>query len=871
MQSRNYLHIICLVLVTIVALAACRAEERPQPSPSPEIETPKGDPVLFGAMEFQLDMPQAMIVASHRSEAEPEDYARAKAINLEAPNQGNYPHLSFDDVPEAGEDLWVFVVLRNKDGSKAYYSEKPVKWRLRKTKDKSRSGGTGAVVSVQSWASSFVKIAGSAPRLTAHILEAEEAWYMEAIYIPGLADPSTADYAEGVWDSPNKHLNVSAVLPKKFYQGGQKLSLGKDINIPFVLKSRSGTESEIFGVPLRKSKTEKRLLDSLKKADPSLIPQIDMGLSSDLYTLGIDPKKTKATFRPVGSLYCLKFQNSMGASVDTRFYDESYWRNTNGTPPEGYNYRIQGAGVSSEIAAVDGYFDYSQVSALGDAPRWGHDERTSYDAGVQFADADAVDLDRGASTGWYYLWMHNLPEPKVGGSTTFYLDLYNKSLDEDMQSFRAFSTHQTTAGQAFQDGKSYYRTITLNEELRPLPLMLMGRDFIVGPAGNVRWADSAAVNNARSWYEKGVEQRDNVLTAEQRMLFSGTLYLNQVVQEAFSGTFSVHPSNEARSLRSGIREVDALGLQWQLPDIEMVYSVFPKPQMTGINLDDIYHWGWFGKADETKETEAAEAVDYGTDIRIEGVLYKGMKSLYYRKANSGDMGPLKVTTRDTRTTGKLEDRYVKSPQTYRESVNVFYALRFVGTPYASAYRYIQWGKWLNRQHRSQDPWGQDQPWHFDGSDSARYIINAKRISSKVGMRRSGDKYVYSQEDAMNYLKNTIATADFWVDPVVGKRPSDPTDANVRERELHYLHPNVVRRVLHPLGKVEAKDSKWQFVGRSLCFWIKPFNQSRPPFFLLTGYSNSGGYGPQGFTNTPYPFRLKYRIPILPFLAPYHPR
>lgn len=790
MQSRNYLHIICLVLVTIVALAACRAEERPQPSPSPEIETPKGDPVLFGAMEFQLDMPQAMIVASHRSEAEPEDYARAKAINLEAPNQGNYPHLSFDDVPEAGEDLWVFVVLRNKDGSKAYYSEKPVKWRLRKTKDKSRSGGTGAVVSVQSWASSFVKIAGSAPRLTAHILEAEEAWYMEAIYIPGLADSSTADYAEGVWDSPNKHLNVSAVLPKKFYQGGEKLSLGKDINIPFVLKSRSGTESEIFGVPLRKSKTEKRLLDSLKKADPSLIPQIDMGLSSDLYTLGIDPKKTKATFRPVGSLYCLKFQNSMGASVDTRFYDESYWRNTNGTPPEGYNYRIQGAGVSSEIAAVDGYFDYSQVSALGDAPRWGHDERTSYDAGVQFADADAVDLDRGASTGWYYLWMHNLPEPKVGGSTTFYLDLYNKSLDEDMQSFRAFSTHQTTAGQAFQDGKSYYRTITLNEELRPLPLMLMGRDFILNDADHAQWADSLAKNSQITWL---TDNPYEIVNGSR----SGMAYLYREVDSKFSRPFVVRPrGGSGGSARANIREIDPLSLLWQVPDPEMVNSVFAKPEMPGIN-DKYYTWHSLSASDEAYEVNAAEFIDNVTKVRIEGVLYQGTKSLYYRKAKSGDLGPLKVVIKDQTLGTKIGDRKPEYPQFYRESVNIFYALRFVGTPYASAYRYIQKGKWINGRTRDTDPWWQGTPEDYEASDEARFIINTKRINPRVGMRKSGDSYVYNQEDAMKYLKEVIATADFWVDPAVGVGSSG--DPNVRERELDRLRPEVVRRTLHALG------------------------------------------------------------------------
>lgn len=812
-MKKLFTNILSLAFAATFLLSSCQQEDvRPgQQSPAPKSEQElleeAASTVFFGDMSFEIQMPEGFTTSATDSD-EPAGPQRARAIHLDVPSGSYYPKLRFDlpsttetingqQVTVKKEPFYVMLILRNNSTSapKQYYSAKPVKWELVEQSGRTQPGATQNVlvrtsVGEDGGGVRFSPLTASTPAMSPELFgsydrsnnkytlkNAQEEWYLDAICVPGLAD-ANGHYNPAIWDDTKKHLNFTAILPKKFFKGGESMEYGKDISFPFILKHTdlAGNNAKV-GIPLRVSLRDSAAIDDHLKAEYGGLWEYARGRGAIGFRLDINQNDgtknyvRRGVMAPTGSLYCLQYENRMGQVAEPAIFDDQFWEGANGrTANIEYDFRINGASYQSTLASHSGYYDLSALPAVGGAlPTWGVEQRTSYDAGVTFDTANRVEFDMNTTTGWYYTWLHNLPNPNSDGRTSFYLNLRNKTLTMEMQNFRVFTTRQTTSQRGYEDGKAYYRIARLDGELRPIPLMLMAEDFISFNRYGAVTANPVAANSQRG--SKGARSS---ATEDPR---AGALYNDKEAQN-FKSAFQLSRWDQSQQ-----RAVPT-SLNWILPNEAMARSVFA-PDIVGINdkRQDRPKLEW-----RTNET-----------VSIEGHLYRNTQNVYYRTGRDLDLAPDRVST----AWGYVAPDRTGRPQQYNESVNVYYAFRFIGTPYASAYRYIQVGKWINGGSIADDPLAQSIE-HY--SNTSRYVIQSKRISPRVGMRQQNGQWVVDQAAAENHLRNVIATPDYWV-----------TTGQERDWEADKIHPNVVNRVLHVPGLINKNRAING--GRQFSFWL----------------------------------------------------
>lgn len=183
--------------------------------------------------------------------------------------------------------------------------------------------------------------------------------------------------------------------------------------------------------------------------------------------------------------------------------------------------------------------------------------------------------------------------------------------------------------------------------------------------------------------------------------------------------------------------------------------------------------------------------------RIDGRLYKDLKSIYYRKVaiNASD-------------------------QTGDDSRNVTYAFRFIGTPMAVAVRYTEIGKWYN---------GGTFESNLDVNPNSRFRIEMKAL---------GNAYRYkdlSDAEAENILLTEIVKDEYWV-------KSDGAS-----------HAEIVSRTIHVNGfrqfGLTDTEGKPFYGGQSFYIWTRKLaDQSTilaptkvPGFYQNARVDNKGMY------------------------------
>ncbi len=549
-----------------------------------------------------------------------------------------------------------------------------------------------------------------------------EAWRLHAIYAP-----------DGEWDATAQTYKWSAKkVVKKLYGPGEKLTIGKDIDIPFVLGYRSDKWNTGYPVKAVHSKYWNF--------------EAEQQYGDDAHT-----QPLRARFRMLGSLYALRLKNDMRpdepleqADKDHQILGELKFRPS-------YDFSIHGFYVESTQAVDSVAYDFSglyrDLSATEQSQPAAQSKGMKRDITLAnavvkekplkvpsqtnptriylpFEEANYANLNRQSTTKTLYFWMSEVdasgkrPNAHDGYGTSIWADLYNKTLK-----FPAGHTFVYTAQSAHKSGYAYSSVATLREELRINPLGRMGLDYISGTPNT----DPVTCNFAR-------EKANNATNPSGVDPGAGSAYSyskgNVKVQDIEGKRFLVNYIGD----RNGIATIDYGDLYWQVPDRYDLFSVFPYmgkiPGVGGRWASGVFY----------DPVSGAKTVSRDEQARIDGRIYRNLRSIYYRK----------VATQ-------------ASDQTGADSRNVTYAFRFIGTPMAVAVRYTEIGRWYN-----------------SGTFTSNTEVNPDS-RFRIEMKALGNAYKYkdlSDAEAENILLTEIAKDEYWV------KSDGASHAEIVSRTIH---------------------------------------------------------------------------------------
>lgn len=494
-----------------------------------------------------------------------------------------------------------------------------------------------------------------------------------------------------------------------------------------------------------------------------------------------------AAFYPLGTLFAMRFQNNMKGLDDLNsLMDPVYWQGSNGNLKMAtYNYKINEVRIRS--TSTKGTFSLEN-RALNFSPN----EIKTYKFKPQ--KEVLLKLDK-KETPWIYFWQYSQGGAE-NSSIEVSLNMLNTTLGIDNTAlvYRA-------KGSSFKNSHKYYKTIALTRELRLPPLATLAPTFISYHGQNIAWGNSWESNT------RFAEGDGSGADASSKRGIGGSYNANDLQKNNFHllNPFTV------RSLVSGDYDKALDKTKWILPRAEALEAYFP-PFITGI----------------TAASDRTHRVDEGTRTDRREVIVNGVRmwdnALYRSPSNQNDL------------TGQN--------QTAGNSIRVFYGIRYIGTQYVSAYRYIEYGKWRPSTSGT------------DLSTASRLIIQSRSLPLSAGMKNGN----YDEATAKKYLEDVIAKNEFWSDNV-GNGTTLST-SNCRDYK-----PDVIERVLPLTGEL-LYDGRIQHVGEQTQLWTYPIgvtNYSRDnlPYFRISN-GRSSTYVP---TKVPGFASKNFSAMILPILMP----
>ena len=728
---------------------------------------------------------------------------QARGIEMVTPSsadvtKGKLPYFGFKDTQQTEEDFPVVLALVGYSQDVDCYAR--ATWKIKKETD--ASGKTRY----------FVRARGpitfdQAPNYSK--LKEGEIWYLHAIYAP-----------KGTWDKATATWTYRAEkVITRLFNDGEKVSIGSDIDIPFVLGHNVDANDKPSGwregytlVAHRDERTSDWIFGKKQMRKINAVVQKDE-----------EQPEANPRFKMLGSLYAFTLRNDMKTQESTAGLDTDELTVSKLTYRPTYDFKLRGFYVEStqSTTAVNYTFNHLR-QPIPEGSREFFISQYKLPAGstnlianpaytikvasattptlqnptrVYYPLAQAVDLDRQTTSGTFYFWMNDVDPSAtvstnvIGYGTNLYADLYNKTVSRDVGMVNVYSTQK-----AHKSGAFYRTNVKLEEELRLNPLARMGYDYLVGDplSGNAQFARAGAGNASDPNPSNGDPGAGQLYAPYRGTNPLLSAFENETFRVAYAHDRS--PSNVPGHTPQ--IELEYSNLLWNVPDRFDVFSVLPYiTSQSGFQQKE--YPGLFFVANILKNGWTENDImgeNEQEDVRLDGKR-ETVRSYYYRK---------------------IANTYKE--QTHAFAKNTTYAFRFVGTPYATAFRYTEIGRWFNPD-TSQPGIPNDEPTHRNDNatnENSRFRIEAKSIGNHYGFKN------VSAAQAREYLKNVIATEDFWTDPNTG-----------------FTRNEVVRRDLHVNG--DKNGGVVRGGGQRMHFWTRTRKDQQAIGVLRRPQGNPGVY------------------------------
>lgn len=547
-------------------------------------------------------------------------------------------------------------------------------------------------------------------------LSEDETWYLDAM-------------TGGTWDASTKSYNINkdCTLPSKMFNPGEHVELGKHIHVPFSLGTNAWGNDRKWGVKVY-------VVNGSREAG-SFVPRL----------VCLDPEPT---FSPYGSLLCMRFRNGMGVQ-NTPNLKLDPLLNRRRAVPSNFSFVLRKVRVESTSSTTGGCIKVAELGSPnrqilpwhGYRPGGGYytytanhqepfksenyfdkakenDKKTGY-----FLAKGKTNGEAGAWTPYYYLWVKSIDEnqtrPLFGSSgLKVSCTMYNYTVRPDELGTTgrntSFSRVFVSSKKVHKSSHAYFADRSLDGEIfLPATFYMAPAVLYNHPTRGFTWPDSIASN-------KDVAERSRMSFKEFWSRFGG--------REDF--TVNTYGKNDNVGHDSRIK--------WIIPSRMMVQSVFP-PGIPGINVGAAYKEGKMEKVHEK--------------VSINGRIVEA-DSYYYN--------PWPYNREQS-----------QQPRNY----HVYYAIRFVGTPYCEAVRYTLYGQW-------------DAPARVgDIPGASRFIFHSKHLG-ETSFTDQEAKDFFEQE-----LKSPVQPS--YNPPPVGTPPSNKFWGD-------FWHPSpdgdVSMTILHPGGR-----------------------------------------------------------------------
>lgn len=716
-----------LLALFVVAFAACRHDDLASKAGA------DADQPTF-AMDIDLeDIPilpleERTITSTDtedgsRDESKPQK-ARAFEFTVPAEGGGNYPKLSFSD----GDKLPVRLILypQGSYGDKVFYSKDPVELTVKNNKISFKMKG-------------LEFIGGGGLDFSGKLaFDNKDQWRLTALYAPG----STATSGSNI-------INFTGKSPAKFLNPGEKLVVGRDINIPFVLGVRKADGSHEPGVSVTMIPDNQKINPKVD-SNPEYNNPKNYRFEFKSTKSATDPEKEG--FYPLGTLFAMRFRNDMKSIKEKEkdmLMDEGIWNKSNGSHERAmavYDYTITKVTINS--TTEQGQFD------IGKSVEFTPTEATRRSFDLPKGQEVKLGLDE-KETPWLYFWQYS-----QGGRDDSALELTFNLYNEDLGVHTMEKVYRARGSQ-FRGSYKYFKHLKIARELFLSPLASVGPTFASLIDERIIWADAWASNAEVGNDETGKRGVGRPYLAKELFDNNGRLL------DKF--TMNIHTDFPGFDKRT---------TYWKLPSEKEMRSIFPA-SIGGISVTDN------GQAPTSEKIqEATQEVD------INGFTIDDY-AVYYTKGGWDIFG---------------------ADQKSGNSLRVYYGLRYIGTRYVSAYRYIEWGRWNTNLSNPQDR-----------SFASKYLIQSRGLPLSAGASYDAEHgyYVYDDTAAKNLLKNVIATNEFWSDRVKNNETLDIHNVTTIDNDPKNLKPDVIQRVFPLIGIWQNGQQK--FIGAAFALWLMPPN------------------------------------------------
>lgn len=740
--------LMAFVCVGLGSLHACRQDDMTT-SQQPSAETHKSGLVNLDLGDIELDPEVAISVASTTTSA--------RGIELATKADGRLPNFQFTlGQNQTEEDFPVVLGLVGAKQDIDCYAQ--ATWKLIKKLDET-TGKMRYYVRAKASTTTF----SPAPDYS-KLTEGED-WFLHALYAPG-----------GTWNDATKSWVYKPTHKvTKLFALGEKLTIGKDIDIPFVLGSNRKTGGWFEGYPMTATK-------KFDKATNTYywnfgIKQLYENPSGK--TLKDKGEPFNPRFKMQGALYAFTLENAQKQNVpfSSDDKDDAFIAKLSNRPV--YDYLIKAFFVESTVATNEVRYKFDKLrlkvpEALREQPTY----KSALNGGINFLSpgygirAEAVtnptlerptrihfpisdgtnDLSVGKKSKVFYFWMSDIDADEManktekGDGTSLSVNLYNKTykMTTGMKNIYTFvkKEHKSNA---------IYRTdVSINEEASFNPLARMAPGYISRNKSGIYFfsdAMSDIANNAPNNLDKdGNPGSGQLFNAKE---------VREIGENKQTANFSKVNSFSNLNGDNGTVTFNYSDLKWIVPDKYDIYSVFPYNENGQTISDGVFR---HGQADKLI-TQTNE------QVRLDGRRMKNVTSYYYRE----------------KTTSKAD-------QTNDYSRDVVYAYRFVGTSYATVFRYTLLGAW-------------EKPGNgLTPSTNSRLQIEARSVGNKYKYNKANP----SEAEAKKLFKDEFIKDSFWESK------------------------DVLKRRLFVKG--EQVNSNVQYIGQRLNFWTRPRKGEYPGRF-----------------------------------------